>query len=127
MSAVIQRVLLVEDNDDNRYLARVLLEAEGLEVVEVPDGVSAVDLARAETFDLVLLDLQLPGMDGFEVARQIRRGSSCDAPIIAVSAFAMSSDRRRAFAAGCVGYIEKPIEADNFVPRLRALAQVPGV
>lgn len=127
MSAVIQRVLLVEDNADNRYLARWLLEAEGLEVVEAQDGEAAVDVARMESFDLVLLDLQLPGLDGFEVARQMRRGASADAPIVAVSAFAMSSDRRRALAAGCVGYIEKPIDADNFVPQLRALARVPGV
>lgn len=122
MMPEIQRVLLIEDNADNRYLARLLLEAEGFEVVEVADGASAVELAAVESFDLVVLDLQLPGLDGFEVARQMRSRSSSDAPIIAVSAFAMSSDRRRAFAAGCVGYIEKPIDAEKFGQQLRELA-----
>jgi len=118
-----KRVLLVEDNADNRYLATLLFEAEGYEVTAVVNGADALAaIAEDDNIALVLLDLQLPDIDGFEIARRIhRRASTAQLPIIAVSAFAQAKDRRRAFAAGCAGYIEKPINADSFVAQVRCL------
>lgn len=118
-----RRVLLVEDNPDNRYLASVLLEQEGYVVVPASSGHDALTLLAADRFAFALLDLQLPDMDGFELAARIRRNPVWkDLPLIAVSAFAMPADRRRAFEAGCTGYLEKPIDADAFVAQVRCLA-----
>lgn len=118
-----QRVLLVEDNADNQYLVSVLLDEEGYRVVPVSSGAAALERLRTEDFAFVLLDLQLPDVDGFEVASRIRANPAWrDLPVIAVSAFAMPADRRRAFEAGCTGYLEKPIDADAFVAQVRCLA-----
>ena len=123
MSRPTRRVLVVEDNPDNRYLASVLLEQEGYEVVAVASGDAALARLGGDEFAFVLLDLQLPDTDGFELAARIRENADWkDLPLIAVSAFAMPEDRRRAFAAGCTGYLEKPIDADAFVAQVRCLA-----
>jgi CheY-like chemotaxis protein len=115
--------LVVEDNPDNRYLATVLLEAEGFEVCPAVDAASALACLEVGTFAFILLDLQLPDIDGFEVARRVRaRPAWARLPIIAVSAFARGTDRRRAQEAGCTGYIEKPIDADYFVAQVRCFA-----
>jgi CheY-like chemotaxis protein len=125
MSSPRHRVLLVEDNPDNQYLATLLLEQEGYEVVAVPTGQAALETLGNESFMFVLLDLQLPDLDGYEVVRQIRGNPRLrDMPVIAVSAFAMAADRRNAYAAGCTGYLEKPIDADAFVAQVRCLAGV---
>jgi two-component system, cell cycle response regulator DivK len=120
-------VLLVEDNPDNRYLATLLLESEGYVVRPAVDGAAALEAVDREGFVFVLLDLQLPDIDGFEVARLLRkRFTASELPIVAVSAFAMRADRRKAFAAGCNGYLEKPIEAESFVAQVRNLVQTPA-
>jgi two-component system, cell cycle response regulator DivK len=114
-----KRVLLVEDNSDNRYLSSVLLESAGFTVRCATTGSEALAAVAEEVFSMVLLDLQLPDVDGFEVARQIRTmAKGKDLPIIAVSAFAQATDRKRAFAAGCTGYLEKPIDAETFVAQV---------
>lgn len=121
-----KHVLLIEDNADNRYLATVLLEQEGYHVTAVVNGRDGIDATSHERFAFVVLDLQLPDIDGLEVARQIReRFPATDLPIVAVSAFTLAAERRRALAAGCRGYLEKPIEAETFVTQLRALAGIP--
>lgn len=120
-----RRVLVVEDHPDNRYLVTVLLEAEGYEVCTAACGEDAIAQIAEGAFAFVLLDLQLPDMDGCEVARRIRTIAAADElPIIAVSSFAMSTDLKRAQNAGCSGYIEKPIDADHFVAQVRCLAGV---
>lgn len=122
MNIECHRVLLVEDNPDNRYLASVLLQQEGYEVVLAASGQQALDLLAAGPFAFALLDLQLPDIDGFDLASRIHAHPACkDLPLIAVSAFAMTADRRRAFAAGCTGFLEKPIDADAFVAQVRCL------
>jgi two-component system, cell cycle response regulator DivK len=127
MNAPRKRVLLVEDNPENQYLTTLLLEGEGYEVTVVGNGLDGVQAAADGDFDVILLDLQLPDIDGFEVARRVRDGNSRNGmPIIAVSAFAMASDRRRAYAAGCTGYLEKPIDADCFVAQVQCLAGMPA-
>jgi two-component system cell cycle response regulator DivK len=123
MSVKSKRILLVEDNPDNRYLATFLLEGEGFEVRCAVDGTEALAAVAEEQFLLVVLDLQLPDFDGFEVATRIREVASAEElPIVVVSAFTTTDDRRKAFAAGCTGYLEKPIDAESFVSQVRCLA-----
>jgi two-component system cell cycle response regulator DivK len=108
--------LLIEDNEQNRYLATFLLEQHGYRVVAAGDGRAALSALRGFTPDLILLDIQLPGMDGYEVARLLREVDSLRAtPIVAVTSYAMLGDREKSLAAGCNGYIEKPIDPDTFI------------
>lgn len=109
------KILLVEDVEDNRALARLLLESEGHTVIEAPNGAEGVALARGERPDLILMDLSMPGMDGWEAARLIQGEPETAAiPVVAVTAHAMAGDRERVLAAGFVGYIAKPIEVGTF-------------
>jgi len=110
------KVLLIEDNEQNRYLVTFLLEQNGFSVTHAPDGPAGVGLATRERFDLILLDIQLPGMDGYAVARALRANpTSADTPIVAVTSYAMAGDRESILAAGCDGYLEKPIDPETFV------------
>jgi CheY-like chemotaxis protein len=111
-----RKILLVEDNPQNRYLAMFLLERSGYIVAAAVDGRAAIDMAVDLRPDAVLLDIQLPGMDGYAVARELRSIPALEhTPIIAVTSYAMPGDRDKALAAGCVGYIEKPIDPEGFV------------
>ncbi len=126
MTAETRRVLVIEDNPENRYLATLLLEGEGFAVDAVRDGPEGLVRLEQTRYAFVVLDLELPGLDGFEVAARIRQSHrAAELPIIAVSAMAMPTDRRKAFGAGCTGYLEKPIDADAFVAQLRCLAGIP--
>jgi len=108
-------ILLIEDNEQNRYLATFLLESRGYSVVAAEDGRRAIELATDLRPDLILLDIQLPAMDGYAVARELRRRESTRcAPIVAVTSYAMVGDREKALAAGCDGYLEKPIDPTTF-------------
>jgi two-component system cell cycle response regulator DivK len=102
------RVLVVEDNSKNLKLVRDVLTYSGFEVIEATSGEDGVRLAQETTPDLILMDLQLPGIDGAEALRQIRTTGS-RVPVVAVTAFAMNNDRTRAFDDGFDGYVEKPI------------------
>ncbi len=111
--------LLIEDNEQNRYLATFLLERHGYTVVSATDGPRGIELARSLRPDLILLDIQLPGMDGHAVARALRAIPELRAtPVIAVTSYAMVGDRERSLAAGCNGYIEKPINPETFVSEI---------
>jgi CheY-like chemotaxis protein len=104
-------VLLVEDNDDNRAIYRTILEFSGYAVIEALDGDSAVVQARASRPDLILMDISIPIMDGWEATRILKADPATSGiPIIALTAHAMDSDRRRAKEVGCDGYLAKPIE-----------------
>lgn len=110
-----KRILLIEDNEQNRYLASFLMEARGWEMVHAEDGPSGIELASQVDPMLILLDIQLPGMDGYAVARALRLDPKLAAtPIVAVTSYAMLGDRERCLAAGCNGYIEKPIDPGTF-------------
>lgn len=113
------RVLVIEDNDQNLYLVTFLLEKHGLEVIAARDGRSGIDMAAKTRPDLILLDIQLPLIDGYAVARAIRAiPELATLPIIAVTSYAMVGDRDRCLEAGCTDYIEKPINADTFVKQI---------
>jgi two-component system cell cycle response regulator DivK len=117
-------ILLIEDNEQNRYLATFLLEQHGHKVVPAFDGRSGIELARALVPHLVVLDIQLPMMNGYEVARALRSIDTLrDTPIIAVTSHAMVGDREKALAAGCNGYIEKPINPETFVAEVASFAR----
>ncbi len=113
------RVLIIEDNDQNLYLLTFLLEKHGLEVSAARDGPSGIASAAALKPDLILLDIQLPVLDGYAVARAIRsKEELATVPIVAVTSYAMVGDRERCLDAGCTDYIEKPINADNFMQQI---------
>ena len=104
------KILIVEDNAANMKLAVVLLESAGHSVVVATSAESGLTLAREEQPDLILMDIQLPGMDGLEAARQLKRDDATRAiPVIALTALAMKGDEERIRAAGCDGYIAKPL------------------
>jgi two-component system cell cycle response regulator DivK len=109
------RILVIEDNELNLYLMRYILEDSGYEVFAALDGQEGIALAASLMPDLVLLDIQLPIMDGYTVARRLRENPDlADTPIVAVTSYAMPGDREKAMEAGCSGYIEKPIDPDTF-------------
>lgn len=108
-------IVVVEDNAKNRRLLNMLLRSDKHEVVEVADGETALTTIREHRPDLVIMDLQLPKLDGFEVTRRLKADPELRAiPVIAVSAYAMESDRKRGMEAGCDAYITKPIDTRAF-------------
>lgn len=116
-----ERVLLIEDNEANRYLATYLLEHGGFEVSHAPDGPSGIARASREPFDIILIDIELPGMDGYAVTAALREiAALAGVPMVAVTSHAMHGDRDKALAAGCTGYIEKPVNPLTFVSEVRS-------
>ena len=118
-----KKVLVVEDNERNMYLISFILEKMGHRVLQADSGEKGIELASREQPDLVLMDIQLPGIDGLEAAKRIRQ--SGDVPIIAITSFAMTGDRERLLAAGCNGYIEKPINPETIMGEIAAYLEKP--
>jgi len=113
-------VLVIEDNEQNLYLTRFLLEKHGFTVIEARDGVRGIRLASQLLPDAILLDIQLPELDGYAVAIELRKDANLrQTPIIAVTSYAMVGDREKALASGASDYIEKPINPDTFVDQIR--------
>ena len=104
-----ERILVVEDNPKNLKLVRDVLQFSGYEVIEATSGEDGVRLAAEQHPDLILMDLQLPGIDGMEALRRIRVSESGSVPVVAVTASAMNGDGDRAYAAGFDGYVQKPL------------------
>lgn len=116
-----KRILYVEDNEQNLYLVMFILTNHGYEVSAARDGQEGIRKADELRPDLILLDIQLPSMDGYAVARQLRANPDlAGTPIVAVTSYAMAGDREKALAAGCNGYIEKPINPDTFMQQVEA-------
>jgi len=114
------KILVVEDNDRNRRLLRILLRSKGYEIIEAATGEEAMNHLKNQKPDLILMDVQLPKMDGLELTQKIKSDKeTADIPIIAVTAYAMKGDRERILKAGCDGYISKPIDTHK-VPLLIA-------
>ena len=114
------RILVVEDHEDNRRILRDLLRKTGYEMVEAHDGEAALERVSSERFDLILMDIQLPGIDGYEVARRIRADSASAAtPIIAVTSYALIGDEDKARLAGCIDYVSKPYRPRELLAKIR--------
>ncbi len=114
------KILIIEDNEQNLYLMRFLLEKNGFNVVEAVDGPKGIEAARTLLPDLILLDIQLPLMDGYAVAAELRKHKELEnTPVIAVTSYAMVGDRERVLASGATDYIEKPINPFTFVEQIR--------
>ena len=112
-------LLIIEDNPQNLYMMRFLLEKNGFSVIGAADGQQGIAEALRQRPQAILLDIQLPGMDGYAVAEALKRHPSLvNIPIIAVTSYAMVGDRERILAAGATGYIEKPIDPDTFVSEI---------
>jgi two-component system, cell cycle response regulator DivK len=114
-----KKILIIEDNEQNRYLATFLLEKAGYAVIPASDGKLGIELAGQVQPRAILLDIQLPTMDGYAVARELRNNPALKkTPIVAVTSYAMPGDREKALAAGCTGYLEKPINPETFVAEI---------
>jgi two-component system cell cycle response regulator DivK len=121
------RILVVEDNPKNLKLVRDVLQYSGYEVIEATSGEDGVRLAATEDPDLILMDLQLPGIDGAEALRRIRASEQTrDVPVVAVTAFAMDDDRQNAFDSGFTGYVEKPISVRRLPQQVRDFLRLGG-
>lgn len=113
------QILVIEDNEQNMYLMNYILESHGYDVLQAREGVKGISLAVERKPDMILLDIQLPIMDGYSVARELRKNEIlANIPIVAVTSYAMPGDRERALSAGCTGYIEKPIDPDTFITQI---------
>ena len=115
------KILYVEDNEDNVYMLRGRLERAGFDVVVAADGEQGVAMAGAEAPALILMDLRLPVLDGWEATRRLKaRPETAVIPVIALSAHAMAGDRERALAAGCDDYDTKPVDFPRLLDKIRA-------
>ena len=115
-------ILLVEDNEMNRDMLSRRLQRRGYEVVIAVDGREGVEMARAGGYDLILMDMSLPGLDGWDATRRLRADPDrITTPIIALTAHAMAGDRERALEAGCDDYDTKPIELPRLLSKIEAL------
>ena len=117
-----QRILVVEDQEDNRRIIRDLLESVGYDLIEAVDGEAGVRLAQSERPDLILMDIQLPVLDGYEATRRIRADPELAAiPIVVVTSYALSGDDAKAEAAGCDAYVAKPFSPRALLATIRQL------
>jgi two-component system, cell cycle response regulator DivK len=114
-----KRILLVEDNPVNRRLAGFLLRSQGYDVVEVTNAAEALEILAKDPPDLIVMDIQLPEMDGLEVTTKLKaEPATAKIPVIAVTSYAMAGDREKALAAGCSGYVTKPIDKTIFLAEI---------
>jgi two-component system cell cycle response regulator DivK len=114
-----EKILLVEDNEVNRRLAGFLLRSQGYQVIEATTAQAAFDMIPNSRPDLIVMDIQLPGMDGLEATTKLKaEPATANIPVIAVTSYAMAGDRDKALAAGCSGYVTKPIDKTIFLAEI---------
>jgi two-component system, cell cycle response regulator DivK len=117
-----KRILVVEDTDDNRQIMRDLLTGAGYDLIEAVDGAEGVAAAQRERPDLILMDIQLPVIDGYEATRRLKADpATTHIPIIAVTSYALSGDESKAFAAGCNAYVAKPFSPRQLLGKVREM------
>lgn len=110
-----EKILIIDDNPVNRELASDLLKLHGFQMLQAKDAETGIELAKAKMPDLILMDIQLPGMDGLEATRRLKEdATTMNVPIVAITAYAMKGDEEKALKAGCIGYIPKPIDTRKF-------------
>ena len=121
------KILLIEDNELNRDMLSRRLIRRGYEVVMAEDGAAGLEAARTERPDLILMDMSLPVMDGWEATRQLKASEDLRAiPVIALTAHAMAGDEEKAFNAGCDAYETKPVELPRLLAKIESLLSAPG-
>src|ERR671915_968051 len=114
-----RRILLVEDTEDNRQIVRDLMESVGYDLIEAEDGAAGVAMAAEHRPDLILMDIQLPVMDGYEASRRIKADPALrHIPVIAVTSYALSGDEAKTRAAGCDGYVAKPFSPRQLLAKI---------
>jgi CheY-like chemotaxis protein len=127
MSRPLPLILIVEDNPMNRDMLSRRLQRRGFEVIAAEDGERGLEVAAARRPDLILLDISLPGIDGWEVVRRLKAAEATrPIPVMALTAHAMVGDRERALAAGCDEYDTKPVEMPRLLEKIRAMLAPPG-
>jgi len=115
-----KRILVVEDHEENRRIMRDLLTSAGYEIIEALTGEAGVTMAETQRPDLILMDIQLPGLDGYEATRRIKAHPALHrVPIIAVTSYALSGDDRKALEAGCDAYVAKPFSPRELLAKIR--------
>lgn len=113
-------ILVIEDNEANLYLIRYILQRDGFQVLEATNGLQGVEQALSLEPDMIIMDVQLPDINGLEATQRIRADArGRDLTIVALTSYAMTGDREKALAAGCTGYMEKPINPDTFLKELK--------
>lgn len=118
------KILIIEDNVQNMYMLAYLLTRNKYEVIQAFSGLEGFEKAKEFLPDIILLDIQLPDMDGYTICRQLRaNGLPKETTIIAVTSYAMGGDREKALEAGADGYIENPIDPDTFIPQMREISK----
>ena len=116
-----EKILLIEDNAVNRDLTQFLLEAQGYQVQEAASAEEGFELLKTDQPALIVMDIQLPGMDGLEATKRLKQNPATrDIPVLAVTSYAMKGDRESAAAAGCAGYVTKPIDKTTFLREVAA-------
>jgi len=119
-----KRILMVEDTEDNRQIVRDLMASVGYDLIEAQDGAAGVAMAAAEKPDLILMDIQLPVMDGYQATRHIKADPATrHIPVVAVTSYALSGDEDKALAAGCDGYVAKPFSPRKILGLVRQILQ----
>ncbi len=122
-----KRILVVEDQEDNRRIVRDLLTSVGYEIIEAVTGEKGVQAAETHVPDLILMDIQLPGLDGYEATRRIKANPALQhIPLIAVTSYALSGDDVKAFEAGCDGYVAKPFSPRALLAKIREFLEETG-
>ena len=117
-----KRILVIEDTEDNRQIVRDLLTSAGYDLIEAVDGEAGVEMAAKEKPDLILMDIQLPILDGYEATRRIKADAAlASVPIIAVTSYALAGDEAKTRAAGCDAYIAKPFSPRQLLAKVREL------
>ena len=120
-----KKILVVDDDKKNRYLVSFLLEKEGFEVVIATNGLEGIEAAKKQQVDLIIMDIKMPKMDGYEATRRIRRLKKYKSiPIIALTSYAMREDKERVMKAGCTVYMSKPITPEIFTEEIKKFLEV---
>lgn len=114
-----KKILIIEDNENNLYLISYILEKNGFEVIAAKNGLDGIEMATHENIDLIVMDIQLPDIDGHETTRRIRT-AGVNLPIIALTSYALAGDKKKALDAGCTGYMTKPINPNTFVFEIKS-------
>jgi two-component system cell cycle response regulator DivK len=120
-----KKILVVDDDKKNRYLISFLLEKNAFEVIVATNGLEGIEAVKKQQVDLIIMDIKMPKMNGYEATKRIRRLKKYKSiPIIALTSYAMMEDRKKAIKAGCTGYISKPINLETFLEEIKKCLEV---